>query len=91
MGKLETPKDNQIKEDKDSRPFTRINFYLMGCCILLIVVGFILTSGGGSQDPAAFDPSIFSTRRIIVGPGLAFLGFLLMAFAIIYTPRSKKH
>ena len=29
---------------------------------------------------------IFSTRRIVVGPTIAFLGFLLMAFAIIVKP-----
>ena len=34
-----------------------------------------------------FNPDVFSTRRIVVGPTLAFLGFLSMAFAIIWTPR----
>ena len=47
-------------------------------------------SGGGSAEATAFDPEIFSTRRIVVGPALTFLGFLLMAFAIIWTPRKEK-
>lgn len=74
----------------DQRPFTKINFYMMAGCLALIVIGFVLMSGGGSADPTQFNPDIFSTRRIVVGPTLSFLGFLLMAFAIIYTPKSKK-
>ena len=81
--------DNKLAENNE-KPFTRINFYMMGGCVALIILGFILMSGGGSDDPTAFNPDIFSTRRIVVGPALSFLGFLLMAFAIIYTP-GKKH
>lgn len=76
-------------ENDSDRPFTKINFYMMGGCVALIIIGFLLMSGGQSADPQAFNPEIFSTRRIIVGPLLAFLGFLLMAFAIIYTPGNK--
>lgn len=53
-----------------------------------IVIGFLLMLGP-STTAAGFEPDIFSTRRIVVGPGLAFLGFLFMAFAIIYRPRKK--
>lgn len=72
------------------RPFTRINFILMGCCVVMIVLGFLLMTGGGSSVEGGFNPDIFSTRRIVVGPTLAFLGFLSMAFAIIYTPHSMR-
>lgn len=78
------------KNDEQTRPFTRINFLMMAGCVALIIIGFLLMSGGGSSDPTAFNPDIFSTRRIVVGPTIAFLGFLLMAFAIIYSPRNKK-
>ncbi|MDE5806951.1 MAG: DUF3098 domain-containing protein [Muribaculaceae bacterium] len=73
--------------DDSQRPFTKINFYMMAACVAMIVIGFLLMSGGGSDNPTAFNPEIFSTRRIVVGPAIAFLGFLLMAFAIIYTPK----
>ncbi len=72
------------------RPFTKLNFYLMGGCLLLIVVGFLLMTGSGSTPDGGFNPDIFSTRRIVVGPTLAFLGFLLMAFAIIWEPKKKE-
>ncbi len=58
-------------------------------CVALIIIGFLLMSGGSSSIEGGFNPDIFSTRRIVVGPTVAFLGFLLMAFAIIYTPGHK--
>lgn len=79
-----------VKTDSRHRPFTRLNFILMGVCVVMIVVGFLLMAGGGSSIEGGFNPDIFSTRRIVVGPTIAFLGFLLMAFAIIYSPARKK-
>ena len=72
------------------RPFSKINYYMMAGCVALIVLGFILMSGGGSTVENGFNPEIFSTRRIVVGPTVSFLGFLLMAFAIIYSPKKKE-
>ncbi|MDE6338900.1 MAG: DUF3098 domain-containing protein [Muribaculaceae bacterium] len=70
------------------RPFSKINLWMMGVCLALIILGFLLMSGGGS-DGTSFNPDVFSTRRIVVGPLLSFLGFLFMAFAIIYRPKKK--
>jgi len=72
------------------RPFVKMNFILMGVCLAMIVLGFILMSGGGSSIEGGFNPDIFSTRRIVVGPAISFLGFLLMAFAIIWSPKKEK-
>lgn len=88
--KKSAPKGELEKLDNSRRPFTRVNFLLMAGCLLLIVVGFLLMAGGGSSIEGGFNPDIFSARRIVVGPTIAFLGFLLMAFAIIYTPRSQR-
>lgn len=83
-----TPELIPVKESQ--RPFVKLNFYLMGACIALIVIGFLLMSGSGSSMENGFNPDIFSTRRIVVGPTITFLGFLLMAFAIIYRKPEKK-
>lgn len=61
----------------------------MGCCLALIVIGFMLMGGGGSSVEGGFNPDIFSARRIVVGPLLAFLGFLFMAGAILFDPDRK--
>lgn len=72
------------------QPFSKLNYILMGGCCLLIIIGFLLMLGGGSSVEGGFNPDIFSTRRIVVGPALAFLGFLLMAFAILADPKKSK-
>lgn len=77
------------KMTKREQPFSKANFWLIGGCCLLIVTGFLLMLGGGSSVEGGFNPDIFSTRRIVVGPLLAFLGFLLMAFAILAEDPAK--
>lgn len=79
-----------IRETASEQPFTGINFIMMGCCVALIVAGFLLMAGGGSSEDSGFNPDIFSTRRIVVGPALSFLGFLLMAWAILYRPSGRR-
>ncbi|MBQ0116015.1 MAG: DUF3098 domain-containing protein [Bacteroidales bacterium] len=68
-------------------PLGKINFILMGVCLLLIVVGFWLMTGSANEGDK-FNYDIFESSRIVVGPFLAFAGFVLMAVAIIY--RKKK-
>lgn len=82
--------DSLAPVSASQRPFVRLNFLLMGLCILLIVAGFILMAGPGSSAETGFNPDIFSTRRIVVGPTLSFLGFLCMAFAIVWSPKRNK-
>lgn len=67
-------------------PLVKINFILMAIAGAAIIIGFLLMLGPGS-DASHFEPDIFSTRRIVVGPAITFLGFLFMAFAIIYKPK----
>lgn len=76
--------------EEDKKPFVKMNIILMAVSILLIVLGFVLMTGGGSSVEEGFNPDIFSTRRIVVGPTMSFLGFLSMAFAIIYSPKKNK-
>lgn len=64
-------------------PLAKINFILMMVSGLLIVVGFLLMLGG-SNDGTQFNDDIFSTRRVVVGPTMAFIGFVAMAIAIIF-------
>lgn len=76
-----------IREEHDKMPLTRNNFIGMTVAGLLILVGFLLMLGG-SSTPQEFNPDIFSTRRIVVGPFLAFVGFVAMAVAIVIRPKN---
>ena len=73
-------------EPVSERPLLKNNFILMGISLLLIILGFCLMAGS-SSDVDAFNPDIFSTRRIVVGPTISFLGFVCMGIAIIIKPK----
>jgi Protein of unknown function (DUF3098). len=66
----------------------KINFILMVVAFGIIVLGFVLMTGSATE--VEFNPDIFSTRRITVGPVISFLGFIFMIFAILYKPKDKK-
>jgi len=48
-----------------------------------IALGFILMSGGGSEDPNVFNEEIYSFRRIRLAPMLVILGFIIEVYAIL--------
>ena len=73
---------------KVSYPLGKINFILMGICLLLIVIGFWLMMGSANTGDT-FNKDLFESSRITTGPIIAFLGFVLMAFAIIYRKKDK--
>ena len=75
-------------QEFDTLPLGRNNFIVMAIAGVMIVVGFLLMLGG-SSNPQEFNPDIFSTRRIVVGPAICFLGFVAMAIAVCITPKKK--
>ncbi len=77
-----------VKEAKHEFPLGKRNFIMMGIAAALIIVGFLLMLGSGSTTE--FNPDIFSTRRIVIGPTIAFIGFVAMAIAIIRRPDTNK-
>lgn len=70
--------------------YSKKNYLLMGASLLLILIGFILMSGGQSEDPTAFSPEIFSSRRIVIAPIVCLSGFILMIYAILVKPTQAK-
>ena len=69
--------------------YSKKNYLLMALSALFILVGFILMSGGQSEDPTAFSPEIFSSRRIVVAPIVCLIGFFLMVYAILVKPTDR--
>jgi hypothetical protein len=57
--------------------------------LALIVLGFVLMSGGGSEDPNVYNPELFSTRRIVVAPFLIVVGFAVEVWAIMRKPKAE--
>ena len=81
------PAKKEPKKISEDFAFGRENYMLMFAGLALIVIGFLLMSGGGSKNPAEWDPSIFSARRISVAPVLVILGFVVEVFAIVKKSR----
>ena len=69
--------------------FGKENFILIAVVVAYIVLGFILMSGGGSGDNA-FNPDIFSARRIVVAPVVTVIGFVMMIFGILKNSKDKE-
>lgn len=68
--------------------FGKENFILVSASIVLIIIGFMLMSGGGSGDNT-FNPEIFSTRHIVVAPIVVMLGFIGVAVGIVKNSKEK--
>lgn len=75
---------------KTQLPLQRINYIIMAIAAAMIVLGFALISGGQSTDADTFNPEVFSTRRIVIGPLIAFLGFIVMGAGIMWPNDTKK-
>jgi membrane-bound ClpP family serine protease len=65
------------------------NYKILLVGLALIVLGYILMIGGGSDDPNVFNPEIFSTQRITIAPITCLAGFVVVIVAIMRRPKSK--
>ena len=69
-------------EENTEMVFGKTNYmFLIGGAVTLLI-GFILMSGGGSEDPNVFNPEIFSAQRISVAPIVVLIGFAIVMVGI---------
>ena len=69
--------------DSSRFAFGPSNYKWLGIGIGVLILGYILMSGGGSDDPNVFDESIFSFRRITLAPVVVLSGYGLIFYAIL--------
>lgn len=62
--------------------FSKANYKILIVGIILIALGFILMSGGGSNDPNVFNEEIFNFRRIRLAPTIILAGFGVVIYSI---------
>ena len=74
--------------DKKNFAFDKMNFILLAVGMAIVVVGFLLMIGPDSTE-SAFEPDIFSVRRIKVAPIVCLFGFVFMIYAVIRKPKDK--
>lgn len=69
--------------------FQKKNYMFMFIGIACIALGFILMSGGGSDDPNVFNEEIYNFRRIRLAPTLVLIGLGIEVYAILLNPHKK--
>lgn len=78
------------KTEDNSRPvfaFGKENYILMLIAVALIILGFILMTGGGSKDPNVFNEEMYDFRRITLSPIMILIGFGVGIVAIMKRPK----
>ncbi len=72
------------QEENDARmPLSKKNYMFMLIGLAVIIVGFLLMAGGGSDDPSVFNQSMFNFRRITLAPIVVIGGFAFEIYAIM--------
>lgn len=55
----------------------------------IVILGFLLMSGGGTDNPAVFSEDVFSWRRITLAPIVTLGGFVFIIYAIMKKPANE--
>ncbi|EAZ95326.1 hypothetical protein FBBAL38_06490 [Flavobacteria bacterium BAL38] len=67
--------------------FDKVNYKILLVGLAVIATGFILMSGGGSEDPNVFNEEIFNFRRIRLAPTVVLIGFGITIYSILKNPK----
>ena len=59
------------------------NYILLIAGFVVIIIGMVLMTGGGSDDPNVFNYDMFSWRRITLAPILIVGGFAFEVYALL--------
>lgn len=86
----ESKRKEVTKQQKIEFIFGKKNYQWLLIGLGVIALGFILMSGGGSDDPNVFNPEIYSWRRIRLAPAIILIGFGIEVYAILLNPNKKK-
>ena len=74
--------------DKRNLAFGRMNYILLAVGMAIVIIGFILM-GGDSSTEEAFNPDVFSARRIKVAPVVCLIGFVSMIYAVVHKSKDE--
>ncbi len=72
--------NNKINNDF---AFGKKNYILIAAGFALTVIGYILVSGGGSDDPTVFSEELFNARRMYVAPIMIIAGLGVVGWGIL--------
>ena len=79
-----------MSKENDKMAVTAGGRKLMIAGLLVMVAGFILLAGGGSDDPQVFNYAMFDFRRLVAAPIVIVAGIVVEVVAIMRRPGKKE-
>ncbi len=77
--------------NNDEMVFSWANYKWMLAGVIVVVLGFVLMAGGGSNDANVFDAErLFAWRRIGLAPIVVLVGFGIVGYSIMRRPKGEK-
>ena len=70
--------------NQNAMPFGKQNYIIVLIGLALIVLGFILMIGGGSDNPDVFNEKMLDFQHITLAPILVLAGFVVEIVAIFW-------
>ena len=70
-------------ENYDKMPITRRGLKLLLIGLIVMVSGYLLMMGGGSDNPQVFNYDMFDFRRLVAAPAVIILGIVIEVVAIM--------
>ena len=77
-------------EENTKMPITWKGLKLLIVGVVVLFAGYILMAGGGSDDPAVFNPAMFDFRRLVLAPLVILGGVVLVAVSIMRREKKKE-
>lgn len=68
-------------------PKKNVVYIIAGFAVM--VLGYVLMAGGGSDNPDVFNMEMFSFRRIVLAPIVILVGMVMEIWAIMHVGKSK--
>ncbi len=89
MSKKEVSK-NVLPDKKIDMALDKENYILLAISFAIVIVGFILMIGGGSDDPNVFNEAVYGFQRVTLAPMVVLFGFIFAIYAIMKKPSVDK-
>tara|TARA_B100000029_G_scaffold43604_1_gene40383 strand:+ start:1769 stop:2014 length:246 start_codon:yes stop_codon:yes gene_type:complete len=78
-----------IKPENKKLLFKKKNYLISIIGIIFIIIGYVMMSGGGSNDPNIFNDEIYNFKRIKIAPMLVIVGLGIQVYAILISDKKQ--
>lgn len=72
-----------MEQNNPKMPITARGLRLLLIGLIVMISGYILMMGGGSDDPQVFNYAMFDFRRMVAAPIVIILGIVVEVVAIM--------